>query len=265
MKRGLRPGDVALITGASSGIGRALALEFARRGLRVALVARRQPELSALAREIAAAGGSALVVVGDVTSDDDLADAVTQVLRHWGHVDVLVANAGAYVQATAVDTTLADLQRALSVNVLGAARAVLAVLPHMLQRGSGHLVLMASQDAFIPIPGDGPYNASKAALSAWGQTLRQELRPRGVGVTVVYPGRIDTPLIAHLRVPAISPKASPARLAALVVRAVAQRRARLVYPATGYLYLVREVWPALGDWLIRVLRLQGWEAPQSKV
>jgi len=252
--------QVAIVTGASSGIGRALALELAREGARLVLVARRLADLQALAREIAGQGGTALAVQGDVTAAGDMERAVQLALDAWGRIDILVANAGIYVQAGVTQLALEQLQEAMEVNFYGAMRSVLAVLPTMRAQHRGHLVLMCSQDVMIPIPGDGPYVASKSALSGLAQTMRQELREEGIRVTAIYPGRIDTPLIAHLRMPAASRKAPPELLARHAVRSIIAGRRRLVYPASGYLYLLRELWPALGDWLIKVLHLQGWPA-----
>ncbi len=264
MAKGTLAGRVAIVTGASSGIGAALARALAAEGVRVALAARNEARLQALAQEIASAGGQALAVPTDVTDMAQVEAMVQRTEETWGRLDILIANAGIYVQAPTAELDMATLERAMESNYLGAMRTALAVLPVMRRQGSGHLVFMASQAAFIPIPPDGPYVASKAALSGITQVMRQELAPEGIAVTVIYPGRIDTPLIEHLRMPWISPKVSPERLAARVLDAIRARRRRLVYPFTGYLYLLRELWPALGDWLIGVLHLQGWPKPTAK-
>jgi NAD(P)-dependent dehydrogenase (short-subunit alcohol dehydrogenase family) len=251
-------GQVAIITGASSGIGRALARELSAEGARVALVARRVRDLESLAGEIVAGGGQALAIPGDVTAPDDMAHAAQAVLDSWGRIDILVANAGIYVQGMTADLTVANLERAMDVNFFGAVRAVYAVLPAMRAQRRGHLVFMSTQDVMIPIPGDGPYVASKSALTGLAQTLRQELKPDGIRVTVIHPGRIDTPLIEHLRMPLASPKVPAEGLARCTVRSIIRGRRRLIYPASGYLCMLRDLWPALGDWLIGALRLQGW-------
>lgn len=254
-----------MVTGASSGIGRALARELALEGARVALVARRTADLEALAAEITAQGGSALVVPGDVTLTDDMVRMAQTVVDAWGCIDILVANAGIYVQVPTTEMRVEDLESSMAVNFYGAARSAFAVMPVMRAQGRGYLVFMSTLDVMIPIPPDGPYIASKSALTGLAQAMRQELKPYGMRVTVVHPGRIDTPLIAHLRMPFASPKVSPERLARHTVRSIARGRRRLIYPSSGYLYLVRDLWPALGDWLIGALRLQGWPvSPQSK-
>jgi NAD(P)-dependent dehydrogenase (short-subunit alcohol dehydrogenase family) len=261
--RGALAGQVAVVTGASSGIGAALARALAAQGARVALAARSAARLEALAAKIAAAGGEALAVATDVTDPAQVSALVQRVEQTWGRLDILIANAGTYVQVPTAELTLDALQRGMEINFFGAMGTALAALPLMRRQRSGHLVFMASQAAFIPIPPDGPYAASKAALSGIAQVMRQELAPEGIAVTVVYPGRIETPLIRHLRMPWISPKASPERLARLIVGAIRGRRRRLIYPVSGYLYILRELWPALGDWLIGALHLQGWPAPEA--
>lgn len=263
MARRSLAGQVAIVTGASSGIGAALARALAVEGVRVALAARSGAKLEALAAEIAAAGGQALAVPADITDAAQVEELAQRTVRAWGRIDIVVANAGIYVQMPASLLTLDALEQAMRVNYLGAMGTVLAALPVMLRQRSGHLVFISSQDALIPLPTDGPYVASKAAVSGIAQVMRQELAREGIAVTVVYPGRIDTPMIEHLCTPAMSPKASPERLARYCVRGIQQRRRRIVYPLTGYMYIVRELCPALGDWLIRVLRLQGWPVSET--
>lgn len=256
-------GQVAIVTGASSGIGAALARALACQGVRVALVARRAAQLEQVASEIVAGGGQALAIPADVTDPVQVGELIERVVGEWGRLDILVANAGIYVQAAAAELTLDHLEQAMRVNYFGAMIPTLAALPIMRRQSEGHLVFIASQAVNIPIPPDGPYVASKAALSGLAQVLRQELAPEGIAVTVVYPGRIDTPLIAHLRTPFISPKASPERLARRIVRGIRRKEPRIVFPISGYLYLLRELSPAVGDWLIAALHLQGWPVQQS--
>jgi NADP-dependent 3-hydroxy acid dehydrogenase YdfG len=266
MPTGALRGQVAVITGASSGIGEALARELAAQGCRVALVARRIEALEALAAELREQGGEALAIMGDVTDSDQMERMARTVLDTWGRVDIVIANAGIYVQTPVTHMTLAQLEASMDCNFYGAVRIVFPLLPAMIAQRSGQLVLMSSQDALIPVPGDGPYVVSKMALDGLGQVMRQELRSLGISVMVVYPGRIDTPMIDHLKMPFISPKVAPEPLARLIVRAIIRRRRRVIYPASGYLHLLRVLSPAFGDWLIRVLRLQGWTVtpPQQK-
>ncbi len=251
-------GRVVVITGASRGIGAALARAFAREGCRLVLSARHPQRLERMARELARQGVDVQAIPADVTQEGQVRDLVEQALTAWGRLDVVVANAGVYVQKPALATTVEDFRRAMAVNFYGAVYLVLAALPHLVRQGEGHIVLVTSMDAKKGIPPDGPYVAAKAALSAWGDVLRQELRDHGVGVTVVFPGRVDTDMVAHLRVPWISAKIPPERVARAVVRAVRRNQAEVIVPwHARLLWWTQAFFPRLADWAVRLLRLSG--------
>ncbi|MDW7991291.1 MAG: SDR family NAD(P)-dependent oxidoreductase [Anaerolineae bacterium] len=253
-------GQVAVVTGASSGIGRATALALAREGARVALVARREERLRAVAEEVETLGGEALVLPTDVTRREEVERAVADTVAHWGQVDVLVASAGAYIRVPVLQMTVADVERSIAVNFYGVLYAVLAVLPHMAARRSGHIVLVSSADGKKGIPPDGPYVAAKFAVAGLGDILRQELRPLGIAVTTVFPGRVDTPMIAHLRVPWISAKIPPEAVARAILRALRRRTPEVILPFQVRLFVyVSALFPSLGDWFTRVFHLEGWE------
>jgi short-subunit dehydrogenase len=187
---------VAFVTGASSGLGRGLALRFASEGYAVALVARRADRLNALVASIVGGGGRALACPCDVTDRDDVHAAVTRAEAELGPVDLLVANAGISGMTTAAALDAVDLERVLRVNVLGAAYAAEAVLPGMVRRGRGHLVAMGSLTGYGGLPRTAAYSASKAALKNYFESLRIDLRGSGVAVTVITPGYVKTELTA---------------------------------------------------------------------
>jgi short-subunit dehydrogenase len=250
---------IAIVTGASSGVGHATSLALAREGVHVAIAARTEDKLTALAEKIRALGREALVVPTDVTDECQVNALVDHTLQRWGQIDIVFANAGAYVRCPVRDVTLDAMEQAFAVNTMGAIALVQRALPHMLARHSGHIALMTSLDALTPIPPDAPYVASKAALAGYGQCLRQELRGSGISVTIIYPGRIDTPLIDHLEMPLISAKLSPERVARAIVRGIIRRHARIVLPTQGRLLeVVNLISPRLYDWLVQRLRLAGW-------
>lgn len=251
---------VAIVTGASSGIGRATALALAREGAGVALAARTEPDLRQAAGEIRALSREALVVPTDVTCRGDVEHLVMETLDRWGRVDILVANAGAYVRSPVTELTVGDMERSMAVNFYGALYAVLAVQPHLLNQGSGHIVLVSSMDGKKGLPLDAPYVAAKSALAGYGEVLRQELSGRGIGVTTVFPGRVDTPLIDTLEVPRISAKISPQAVAEAVVAAILRREPEVIIPFQArLLHLVDAVSPRLSDWFVKAFHLQGWE------
>jgi 3-oxoacyl-[acyl-carrier protein] reductase len=251
---------VALVTGASSGIGRATALLLARQGARLALVARREGPLREVAREIEGMGREALVLPADVTRQEEVERAVAETVARWGQVDILAACAGAYIRAPVLTMTVADVEQSMAVNFYGVLHAVQAVLPHMVARRSGHIVLVSSADGKKGIPPDGPYVAAKFAVAGLGDILRQELRPYGIAVTTVFPGRVDTPMIAHLRVPWISAKIPPEAVARAILRAIRRRPPEVIIPFQVRLFVyLSALFPSLGDWFTRQFHLEGWE------
>ena len=253
---------VAVITGASSGIGRAVALALARQGVMVALGARRMPELQAVVREIEAAGGRALAVETDVEDTAHLHDLVEKARSEWGRLDIVVANAGQYVRAAAEDVTMADIERSIEVNFYGSTRLVLAALPHLLEQRSGHIVLIASLDGKKGLPLDTPYASAKFALVGFGDVMRQELRRFGIGVSTVLPGRVDTPFVESYQFPFISRPIPPGRVASAVISALRRNRAEVVVPRFNILLVwTAALAPRLGDRAVRVLRLEGWRKP----
>jgi NAD(P)-dependent dehydrogenase (short-subunit alcohol dehydrogenase family) len=179
--------QVVWITGASAGIGRALALEFARRGADVAVSARRVDRLAGVVDEISALGRRGLAVACDVTSDAAVARAVDEVLAGFGRLDVAVANAGFSVGGRLEHLGDADLRRQFDTNVFGAASTARHALPALRQR-RGRLVLVGSVAALLASPRAGAYSASKFALRALGLTLQQELHGSGTSCTLVHPG-----------------------------------------------------------------------------
>lgn len=220
---------VVLITGASSGIGEALAVEFGRRGASVGLLARRAEVLSEVARKVEAAGGRAFSVAVDVCDAGEVRAAAAKVSAHFGRVDVLVANAGIGEITLAHKFDIEVVTRVLSVNVLGAMNSVAAVLPEMLERGSGQIVGISSLAAFRGLPGSGAYCASKAALSTFFESLRAELRPKNIYITTIHPGFIDTPMTRgrNRKMPFLQ---DADRAAKLMLRAIEARRRTYAFP-----------------------------------
>ncbi len=222
-------GKTVLITGASSGIGEAMAVEFGRRGASVGLLARREEVLREVAGKVEAAGGRALAAAVDVRDAGEVKSAVAKVVERFGRIDVLVANAGKgeITLARAFDLEVAT--QVLSVNLLGAMNSVAAVLPGMLERGDGQIVGISSLAAYRGFPGSGAYCASKAALSTFFEALRVELRPSNIYVTTIHPGFIDTPMTRgrNRKMPFLQDAEQAARL---MIRAVEARRRTYAFP-----------------------------------
>lgn len=253
-------GSVAIVTGASVGIGRAVALELARRGACLALAARREPPLLELAGEIRLRGGQALPIPTDITRKDDVQRMVARVVEEWGRVDILVSNAGQYIRKPILDLSPDLLQMSLDVNYFGGVHCILAVLPHMLRQKRGHILAVTSMDGRIGLPLDAPYVSAKFALTGFLEVLRQELHGTGISVTNIMPGRVDTPMVGHLRFHWISPKMPPEHVARGVVSALKRPRAVIIQPRLAYLlYYINVFSPSLSDLLARWFHLEGWE------
>ncbi len=182
---------VVWITGASSGIGRELALEFSRQGATLAVSARRMELLEQLVNDMATSGGTAAAFYCDVMHEKNIADCVDAIIAEFGQLDVVVANAGFGVIGKIEELREAEWSRQLAVNVTGLALTCKYGLPH-LRKTSGRLVLLGSVAAFVSNPGVGAYGASKAAVHSIGETLQVELMNSGVSCTTIHPGFIDS-------------------------------------------------------------------------
>ncbi len=249
---------VIIITGASGGIGRAVALAFAQCKAKVVLAARNEEKLEALKKEILGQGGQALAIKTDIRSFSDTQRMAKETVAQWGKIDILIANAGQYVQDAPCEVDLLAYERSMAVNFMGTLHAVKSVLPEMLRRGQGHIVVMNSLDAKKGIVGDGPYAAAKAALDGFGDVLRQELKEKGVRVTSIYPGRVETPMIQHIQVPWISPKMSPEKVACAIMKGVKRGKAVVVVPWAFFLLApLNNMFPRLMDRAYRVLKIGG--------
>lgn len=185
---------VALVTGASSGIGRGLSLGLAREGYAVGLVARREALLLELQAEIQGAGGHALPLVCDVADRDSALAAAARCAAQLGPVDLMVANAGISEITEVATLDSREVATLIGINLMGAVHFAEAVLPSMLHRDQGHLVAVGSLSGFGGLPKAAAYSASKAALNNFFESLRLDLRHTGVDVTVLKPGYVRTPL-----------------------------------------------------------------------
>ena len=185
-------GAVAVVTGASSGIGEAVAVGLAQRGAKVVLAARRKDRLDELADRIERAGGTALAIRCDVTDREQLASLPTVVKEAFGPCDVLVNNAGVPGGGTFANLSYQQIEDIVEVNVLGVMYGTRAFLPGMLKRHHGHIVNVASLAGRFATPGAAVYGASKLAVVAFSESLFYEVEDQGVLVTVVNPGFVKT-------------------------------------------------------------------------
>ena len=236
-------GNAVFITGASSGIGAALAREFAGEGADVALAARRVDRLEALASEIGKTGRRAVVIACDVTRDGDLERAAGQARAALDKLDVVVANAGFGVSGKLETLSLDDYRRQLETNVLGVLRTIYATLDD-LKKTRGRLVLIGSVSGHVAVPGSSAYSMSKFAVRGLADSLGHELASYGVAVTLISPGFVESeigqvdnrgvwrPQAPRRPLPASVVMATPTA-ARRIVRAVARRRREVVITGFG--------------------------------
>ncbi|PBC70319.1 NADP-dependent 3-hydroxy acid dehydrogenase YdfG [Streptomyces sp. TLI_235] len=196
-------GTVALVTGASSGIGRATALELAREGASVAVVGRREDRLAALATEINSAGGKALVVPADITTAQAAAEAVERTVENLGRLDTLVNNAGLMLLGPAPAADLDDWRRMIDINLMGLMYTAHAAIPHLVKAAAEeprqvadivNIGSLAGRNAYAM---SAVYSATKFGVGAFSEALRQELARQHVRVSVIEPGSVDTELRTH--------------------------------------------------------------------
>ncbi len=198
-------GTVALVTGASSGIGEATALTLAKQGAAVAIAARRQDRLDALAATISDAGGTVVAIEADVSSQQQAEALVTQTVSELGRLDTLINNAGVMLLGPAVGAPLQEWDEMVGVNVQGLLYCAHAALPHLLEAAAGgprqvaDMVNVSSVAGRVARNGSGVYNLTKHGVGAFSESLRQEVTRRHVRVSLVEPGAVDTELRLHNR------------------------------------------------------------------
>jgi short-subunit dehydrogenase len=252
------PGTRAFVTGASRGIGRALAEALAARGAMVGLAARSTDELEALAEALP---GAHHVLACDVTVRASVQDAVERLVAAAGGLDLVVANAGIAHYAPVAAQDVARIEEMTQVNWLGTVHTVTAALPHLLRAEAGHVVVMSSATALRAFPGAAGYSATKAAQLAFAEALRHELAATRVSVTTVHPAEIATSLHDHER-GALPPwhrgddAARPAEALALRVIAAVERDRRALHhpPVVRAMGVLNGVAPGLLDGVLRRLR-----------
>jgi NADP-dependent 3-hydroxy acid dehydrogenase YdfG len=256
---GVRIGSetTAIVTGASAGIGRALATELAARGATVGLLARRRERLDELVAELP--GDGHLALAADVSKRGATQRAVDRFVKRTGSLDLLFANAGIAHYGPFADVELELAEEMIDVNVRGTLYSVAAALPHMLDRARGHLVVTSSGAGIRAFPWGAVYGATKAFDRGFAEALRHELSGTGVSVTTVFPGEVETELHDHQ--PGSIPDwrrgddALPAaRVAAEILAAVEADRANVYLPAATRLLGLNGLAPRTTDRLLRRIR-----------
>lgn len=258
----ITPKTPCLVTGASSGIGREIALALGRKGCQVALLARSKEPLEALAAEIEAAGGVGLPLPTDVRYEEGVERAVENAATAFGSLKLVVANAGVGRYATVEDQPSEHVDTTIQTNYVGMTRVVRHALPHLLKAAPAHVVGVTSSAGLIPHTLASAYCASKAACNAYLAALRLEVYDRGVGVSWICPGLVETPFIAES---GLDPKEDLPLLARLLVRnlkpeevaratikAIEGNKYQVTLPLMmRFFAMTRRMTPRMADWLNR--------------
>ncbi len=229
---------VAIVTGASSGIGEATALQLGREGAKVVLAARRVDKLQSLAQEINALGAETLVVQADLSKLDDILSLVSQTIEKFGRIDILVNNAGfGRLDWLEKLDPVKDIQAQMDVNVMGVIQTTRQVLPVMMKQRSGSIINMCSMAGLVATPTYSIYAATKHAVHGFSEALRREVKPWGIDVSLVYPGGVTTEFNQHAginrKTSASTPKfmlLTAEQVAEAVVKLVRRPRRMLIIP-----------------------------------
>jgi len=228
-------GQVIIVTGAASGIGRELCHLFGRRGAKIGLIDREEGRLATVADELRQHGVSCAAVAVDVTQHMELRIAVRQIVGVLGNPDILITCAGICRASTVEELRISDAEDIIRINFFGTVYSIAAVLHSMLERRSGHIVVMSSMAGLRGIPFEPAYSASKAAVAAYLESLRVELRRRGITVTTVFPGYVQTSLLEEINgmmgADMSAGKAFTAKAAAVrIVRGIERQNSYIYFP-----------------------------------
>lgn len=252
--------QVIWITGASSGLGKYMAFEFAKNGGKLALSGRRIDKLEEVLQKVKALGGEGIIVPCDVLDESEIEIAVQKIISHFGRLDVAVANAGYGIFGKIEDLTAKEWRRQMDGNVTGLAMTAKSAIPH-LKASKGRLVLIGSVAAYVPNPKTGAYGASKAAVRSIGQTLQLELKGTGVSCTVIHPGFVDSDITRVDNEGVFHPESQDPRpknlmwptdkAARVMVKAIGKRKKSFVFTGHGrFIAFIGQHFPKVGEWLI---------------
>jgi short-subunit dehydrogenase len=258
---------VLIVTGASSGIGAAVGKQFALQGYRVVLAARRIERLESLADEIEAGGSQALAVQTDLFQYEDIQNLVAATISQYGQVDVLVNNAGfGRLKWLEQLDPAKDIQAQLQINLTATILVAREVLPHMIERRSGHIINMASLGGFVATPTYTTYSASKFGVRGFTEALRREVGVYGIHVTGVYPGGVRTEFKEHTgtdrktgRTTPASLRLEPEEVAQAILKVVKHPRRTVILPwQMRFVVWANSHFPGIVDWIIenRFTRLE---------
>lgn len=252
-------GKTALITGASSGIGKATAIALAREGVNLVLVSRGIERLKEVQAELKNFNVKTVILPGDISNNDEISEIIQKSLSEFETIDFLICSAGMYYRCPAADLSIDEIQKVMDTNFYGTLRCIYQLLPHFRERNTGHIVVISSFEGKRGLPRDAAYVASKFALTGFMEVMRQELYGTSVIISTILPGRINTPMIENIKTPKINTKLPPKMVANAVINAIVKKKKELLVPfLTLKIFLIAScISPTFGDWFTRHYKLQG--------
>jgi short-subunit dehydrogenase len=259
-------GKTAIVTGASSGIGRCTSIALARAGTNLILVSRNLSKLRIVEQETLSFNVKAHAICGDISNNRDVKNVFKQAMEESASIDILICNAGVYFRRPVIDQSMDDIRNIMEINFFGSLNCIYEILPHFIGRRSGSIVVVSSVDGKKGLPLDSAYAASKFALAGFADVLRQEVSDTGIHVCTVFPGRIDTPMISNIETSGISAKVSPERVARAIVTSITRRKKEVLVPyVTSKFFVVSNSMSCgFGDWGVRFFNLKGRDVANTK-
>lgn len=249
-------GSVVIVTGASAGIGRATAVSLIKSGAHVVVTARREARLQALAAELVEAPGQILALAGDIRDETFIQELIARTIIEFGRLDVLINNAGLGHRSPLAEIPLSDMKTIWETNVTGLMAATQAAVAQMKQQGGGQIINVSSIVGQRPLPGSGVYCASKTAVNFLSRTLRMELKPDNIIITLVYPGVTDTEFSDaklgrsgrnRFGVKGVPPH----RVAQAIIKAIRYGRSEVYITWYDWIFIhANRLFPRLVDWVI---------------
>jgi short-subunit dehydrogenase len=260
-------GKTAIVTGASSGIGRSISIALARAGTNLVLVARDIAKLKNVEQEVLSFNIKAEVLCGDISNRPDIKNIFSQAINKSPGIDILICNAGVYFRRPVTDQTIDDIRNIMEINFFGSLNCIYEILPHFLEKKSGHIIIVSSVDGKKGLPLDSAYSSSKFALAGFADVLRQELDSSGIHICTIFPGRIDTPMIHDIETSGISAKISPENVAKAVIMSIIRRKKEVFVPylTSKFFVVSNSISCGFGDWEVRFLNLKGKDVAKSQL
>jgi dehydrogenase/reductase SDR family member 7B len=252
-------GKTAIVTGASSGIGRSTSIALARAGTNLVLVSRNISKLKTVEQEAQPFDVKTLAISGDISNRLVVKNTVSQAIEKFAGVDILICNAGVYFRHSIIDQTIDDIRNIMEINFFGSLNCIYEILPHFLAKKAGHIIIISSVDGKKGLPLDSAYSSSKFALTGFADVLRQELAKSGIHVCTVFPGRIDTPMISNIKTSGISAKISPEHVAKAIIMSILKRKKEVFVPymTSKFFVVSNSISSGFGDWGVRFFNLKG--------